>query len=64
MRERMRGSKGCFGIINANSFDDAQKLSYMDLASISTYSLSLLFFESFVPPEIMHMIDDLRHAVC
>ena len=28
------------------------------------YSLSLLFFESFVPPEIMHMIDDLRHAVC
>lgn len=23
MRERMRGSKGCFGIINANSFDDA-----------------------------------------
>ena len=36
MRERMRGSKGCFGIINANSFDDAQKLSYMDLASIST----------------------------
>lgn len=36
MCERMRGSKGCFGIINANSFDDAQKLSYMDLASIST----------------------------
>lgn len=36
MRERMRGSKSCFGIINANSFDDAQKLSYMDLASIST----------------------------
>lgn len=28
------------------------------------YLLSLLFFESFVPPEIMHMIDDLRHAVC
>lgn len=28
------------------------------------YLSSLLFFESFVPPEIMHMIDDLRHAVC